>query len=63
MKELVATEEPFLARSPGHPQRGRGCTVREPPPGAGDEPAELFELPGGEPEGEVAVGERDLYLL
>jgi hypothetical protein len=60
MEELVATEEPFLARSPGPPQSGRGRTVREPPPGTGDEPAELLELPGGEPEGEAAVGELDL---
>src|SRR5215211_1040335 len=58
-RELVETEEPFFARSPGHPQTGRGRTVREPPPGTGDEPAELFEFPGGEPEGEVAVGEFD----
>src|SRR5215210_7076794 len=59
-RELVETEVPFLARSPGSPQTGRGRTVGEPPPGTGDKPAELLEFFGGEPEDEVAVGELDL---
>src|SRR5215218_9117506 len=59
-RELVETEVPFLARSPGSPQTGRGRTVGEPPPGTGDKPAELLEFFGGEPEDEVAVGEFDL---